>query len=87
MTFEIYKLEWILSRHTFGNTTQNLPVRQKISLWRHVSGYPCPSKGFHYDVFSMIQYSGAGGFIFHFSTNFLQQFSICFATRRYTSAD
>ena len=21
MTFEIYKLEWILSRHTFGNTT------------------------------------------------------------------
>lgn len=22
MTFEIYKLEWILSRHTFGNTTQ-----------------------------------------------------------------
>ena len=23
MTFEIYKLEWILSRHTFGNTTRN----------------------------------------------------------------
>ena len=22
MTFEIYKLEWILSRHTFGNTTR-----------------------------------------------------------------
>ena len=22
MTFEIYKLEWILSRHTFGNTTK-----------------------------------------------------------------
>ena len=24
MTFEIYKLEWILSRHTFGNTTRYL---------------------------------------------------------------
>ena len=24
MTFEIYKLEWILSRHTFGNTTRLL---------------------------------------------------------------
>ena len=24
MTFEIYKLEWILSRHTFGNTTAGL---------------------------------------------------------------
>ena len=24
MTFEIYKLEWILSRHTFGNTTKLL---------------------------------------------------------------
>ena len=23
MTFEIYKLEWILSRHTFGNTTRS----------------------------------------------------------------
>ena len=26
MTFEIYKLEWILSRHTFGNTTAALPL-------------------------------------------------------------
>ena len=24
MTFEIYKLEWILSRHTFGNTTDKI---------------------------------------------------------------
>ena len=24
MTFEIYKLEWILSRHTFGNTTPGI---------------------------------------------------------------
>ena len=26
MTFEIYKLEWILSRHTFWNTTLKLKL-------------------------------------------------------------
>ena len=31
MTFEIYKLEWILSRHTFGNTTCYIDSYIKIS--------------------------------------------------------
>ena len=32
MTFEIYKLEWILSRHTFGNTTHTFEKLNKETL-------------------------------------------------------
>ena len=56
MTFEIYKLEWILSRHTFGNTTKSA-VKEFMDIW---SGhhYPCLNVALLLKMYNVLKTSG-----------------------------